>query len=154
MKSPLKFVLPFLSLGLAAAPALLAEDAAPPPPAPAESAAPAPANPPAPEQGGDQAPPPPRRHHRGDPLKMLTEKLSLTADQQGKVGDILKGQREQMQAIHEDDTLSDDDKRAKFRALMKSSHDAIRALLTPDQQKAFDALPPMRERGPRKSDDN
>jgi len=138
MKSPFKFALPFLSLGLAAAAPALFADETTPPATPAVSA-------PAADQPADQAPPAARKGGgRGNPLKMLTEKLSLTPDQQQKVGDLLKAQREQMNAIRDDASLSDDDKRAKGREAMKSTRGQIRALLTEEQQKIFDTMPPMR----------
>jgi CelD/BcsL family acetyltransferase involved in cellulose biosynthesis len=83
---------------------------------------------------------------RGYNAKALADQLKLTDDQQQKVMAILKAQRAQAKAIHDDTTLEDDDKRAKSMALMKSTHDQIRALLNEDQQKQFDAMPINRPR--------
>jgi hypothetical protein len=74
-------------------------------------------------------------------LERLKEKLSLTDDQTGQIKQILKEQMQQGRALRQDDSLSDDDRRAKMLALMKTAHDQIRALLTPDQQKIFDTMP-------------
>ena len=52
----------------------------------------------------------------------------------------------QMKALRADTSLSDDDRRAKMGALMKSQHDQIRAVLTPEQQTTFDTLPKPGER--------
>lgn len=116
-----------------------ADDPASPPPPPA-----APANPPAPADG-DQPPPPPaphRGHMRpGYTLDDLTRKLTLTADQQKAVGPIIDSANAQAKAARGDDSLSLDDKREKMRTIMKAEHDSIRAALTADQQKIFDALP-------------
>jgi hypothetical protein len=79
-------------------------------------------------------------------LEELTQKLSLTPDQQKQVGDIIKAGRDQMKVVRDDDSLSDDDKRAKGREIMNSTRSQIRAALTPDQQKIFDTIP---VRGPR-----
>jgi Spy/CpxP family protein refolding chaperone len=79
-------------------------------------------------------------------LEELTQKLSLTPDQQKQVGDIIKAGREQMRTIHENDSLSDDDKRAQMKQATSATRAQIRAVLTPDQQKIFDTLP---TRGPR-----
>jgi Spy/CpxP family protein refolding chaperone len=131
--------LSLLSIGLAIpAAASFAQDATnqPPPPAPA-----APETAPA---EGTLAPPPRRRW--GYTLEDLTQKLTLTADQQKSVGDAIKSGREQMKALRDDEALSDDDRRAKGRELMASTRAAIRALLTPEQQAIFDKIPTRGER--------
>jgi len=82
-----------------------------------------------------------RRHF--DPAKrteMLTKQLNLTSDQQGKVLDVLKSEQSQMESLHSDTSLSQDDRRAKMMDIHKTSNDQIRALLTPDQQKKFDEM--------------
>jgi protein CpxP len=76
-------------------------------------------------------------------LQQLKERLSLSDDQFKQLGEIMQDMRTQGQALRQDTTLSDDDRRAKGQALMKSVHDKIRAMLTDDQQKIFDAMPPM-----------
>ena len=99
----------------------------------------------APAAPSDQAPKKKRGGNRM--LSMLAEKLNLTDDQKAKVGAILKDDMAQMKTIHEDTTLSDDDRKAKNEALRKSTHDQIRALLTDEQKATFDAMPPMGQRG-------
>jgi hypothetical protein len=74
-------------------------------------------------------------------LDDLTAKLGLSADQQKGIGAIIDSSHSQAKALRADDSLSKDDKRAKMRAIMASTHDQIRAALTADQQKVFDALP-------------
>ena len=93
-------------------------------------------------QSDDAAPPPPPHRGRAEQrIKELKAKLGLTDAQVEQIKTILKGQMQAMRDIREDDSLSDDDRRAKLMALMKSSHDQVRAILTPDQQKIFDAMP-------------
>jgi hypothetical protein len=77
----------------------------------------------------------------GYSLQDLTQKLTLTADQQKTVGGIIDNGSAQAKGIRSDDSLSREDKRAKLQAIFKSEHDDIRAALTADQQKTFDALP-------------
>jgi periplasmic protein CpxP/Spy len=67
-------------------------------------------------------------------LKMLTEKLNLTEDQQTKLKPILEDESTQMKALHEDTSLAPKDKRAKMKELRESSTEKINAVLTPDQQ--------------------
>jgi len=84
-----------------------------------------------------------------DPQKrteMLTKELKLTSDQQTKVLDILKSQQSQMQGLHSDTSMSQDDRRSKMMDIRKTSNDQIRALLDPNQQKKWDAMQSRRER--------
>jgi hypothetical protein len=74
-------------------------------------------------------------------LADLTEKLGLTADQQKTIGAFIKSNQSQMKEVRGDDSLSKEDRRAKMREITASTHDQIRAALTPDQQKLFDAMP-------------
>ncbi len=124
--------LSFATVLLGSVSALRAQDAAAVPPPP----------PPAADQP-DAGTPPPRRPNGAQMMKRLKEQLSLTDDQVQQIGDILKAQRQAGMALRQDTTLSDDDKRAKAMAMMKDTHDKIRALLTADQQKIFDSMPPM-----------
>lgn len=78
---------------------------------------------------------------RANRLKELTEKLSLTDAQQQSIKAIWSASEQQGKALRDDEALSPEDRKAKRAAIMKSSHDQVRAMLTPDQQKTFDAMP-------------
>jgi periplasmic protein CpxP/Spy len=67
-------------------------------------------------------------------LQMLTEKLNLTADQQAKVKPILEDQAQQMKAVRDDTSLSEDQRKAKMKAIHESLHGQINGVLTPEQQ--------------------
>jgi Spy/CpxP family protein refolding chaperone len=67
-------------------------------------------------------------------LKMLTEKLNLTEDQQAKLKPILEDQSKQIKAIHDDASLAPADRQAKMKEVHESSTEKINAVLTPDQQ--------------------
>ena len=77
----------------------------------------------------------------GYSLEDLTQKLTLTADQQKTVGSIIDNGSSQAKSVRADDSLSREDKRGKMQTIFKTEHDDIRAVLTPDQQKLFDAMP-------------
>ena len=82
-------------------------------------------------------------HHHFDPAKhteMLTKQLNLTSDQQAKVQDILKSEQSQMEKLHADSSVSQQDRRSKMMDLHKASNDQIRELLDANQQKKFDAM--------------
>jgi protein CpxP len=95
---------------------------------------------------------PPAGEHRGghhmDPAKrteMLTKHLQLTSDQQAKVLDIFKSEQSQMEGLHSDSSLSQDDRRSKMMEIRKTTNDQVRALLDPDQQKKWDTMQSQHE---------
>ena len=67
-------------------------------------------------------------------LQMLTEKLNLTADQQAKLKPILEDQAQQMKAVRDDTSLSEEQRKAKMKAIHESLHGQINSVLTPEQQ--------------------
>ena len=80
-------------------------------------------------------------HQKGESaeqhLQMLSEKLNLTDDQKAKLKPILQDEMQQMKAVREDSSLSEDQKRAKMKSIHESLHDQINAVLTPEQQAKF-----------------
>jgi Spy/CpxP family protein refolding chaperone len=99
----------------------------------------------------DQPPPPPPPGQggpghgagmgmRGNNVEFLTKRLNLTPDQVTQVKAIDDDTQKQSKAIMDDTTLAQPDKRAKMMDLHKTAQGKIRALLTPDQQKQYDAL--------------
>ncbi|HKB91668.1 MAG TPA: hypothetical protein VKC60_14210 [Opitutaceae bacterium] len=70
-------------------------------------------------------------------LKHLRTELSLTDDQATKIKPILKDESVKIKALKADVTLSDDQKKAKYQEIIKSTHDQITPLLTADQQQKF-----------------
>ena len=91
-----------------------------------------------------QAPTPDKHtgiHHNGESadqhLQMLSEKLNLTDDQKAKLKPILQDQMQQMKTVHEDSSLSEEQKQAKMKSIHESLHNQINAVLTPEQQAKF-----------------
>lgn len=75
-------------------------------------------------------------------MQRLDEKLHLTADQKTKINAIWdKAEAEARAARSEADASAQTSRRAKRREMMKAAHDEVRAVLTPEQQKIFDAMP-------------
>ena len=93
-----------------------------------------------------------RREHR---LAQLDEKLHLTAAQKTQIQAIWSAAEQQGKALRDEAAGATDDRRAKMREAMKATHDQVRAVLTPDQQKLFDAMPPegRGHKGPRPEGD-
>ena len=70
-------------------------------------------------------------------LQMLSEKLNLTEEQKAKLKPILQDQAQQMKGLHDDASLTPEQKAAKKKAIHDTTHDQINAVLTPEQQEKF-----------------
>jgi protein CpxP len=142
-------ILSLVLAGACALPALtLADDAVPPKP---------PGGTDAPKAAGDAGKPAGRpgggagRMDPAERLKMLTEKLGLTQDQQDKIKAIYEKNAPQFKDLMAKgrENLSEDDK-TKMRELFKTQTEEIAAVLTPEQKEKFKELRPG---GPRKPAD-
>ncbi len=74
----------------------------------------------------------PKEFHR-HLMQEFTSKLKLTSDQREKVSVILENTRAKVNALREE-------VHPKFQEIRNSSRIEIRKILTPDQQKKFDAM--------------
>jgi Spy/CpxP family protein refolding chaperone len=79
-------------------------------------------------------------------LNDLAEELGLTDVQKSAVTAIMQKQRDQLKALRDDESLSRRDRMKKVRELREAGRAEIRAQLTPEQQKKFDAMPRERPR--------
>lgn len=87
----------------------------------------------------------------GMTLEALTKALTLTDDQQTKIKPILEDEHQKLQAVWQDTTVAQADKRSKMKDIHDAANTAIKALLTPDQQTKFDAfLAQQQQRGNRR----
>jgi len=100
----------------------------------------------------DQTPPQDngRQHHPGPPdpaqrTQELSKKLNLTSDQQTKVQDILQSEHSQMESLHQDSSLSQQDRHSKMMDIRNNSDTQIRRLLDSTQQKKWDEMQAKRE---------
>src|SRR6266478_9529554 len=86
-----------------------------------------------------QATPPPQAAHKemgmhGGGLQAAVESLSLTDDQKAKVKDIFADAKTKRQAVSNDASLSDEQKKTKMKALHSSTMAKLNEVLTPEQQ--------------------
>lgn len=79
-------------------------------------------------------------------LRHLAEELALTEVQKTRITAIMQAQRAKLEAIRTDEDLSRRKKLKKLRDLRETARLEIRAELTPEQQKKFDAMPRERLR--------
>ncbi len=75
-------------------------------------------------------------------MKTLEEKLSLTPAQKQQIQAIWDQAEQQGKALRADESTAREQRREKMGAIMKDTHEKVRAVLTADQQKIFDSLPP------------
>jgi protein CpxP len=83
------------------------------------------------------------RHGGPDPAQRtaeLTRHLKLTSDQQAKVKDALESEHSQMAGLHQDSSLSREDRHAKMMDIRKGTDAQIRGLLDATQQKKWDEM--------------
>jgi protein CpxP len=88
------------------------------------------------------------RHGPPDPAERtreLTKQLYLTSDQQTKVQDIFQSAHSQMESLHQDASVSHQDRQAKMMEIHKSTDAQIRGLLDTTQQKKWDEMQAKRE---------
>jgi Spy/CpxP family protein refolding chaperone len=135
MKSTLKLSLAAMLLGLSVASLLRADDQ---PVQSGPSIQPDQSTPP----GEGQKPPHPHMMNPQRTLHMLTERLNLTEDQQAKILPLLQAQADQIGALRNDPSLSDEEKHEQARTIMQTTRGQINALLTPEQQEKFASMRP------------
>ena len=81
-----------------------------------------------------------RQERRHDRLEWLSQQLNLTDEQKQKLKPILRDEAKQMRAVHEDSSLTPDQKRDKVRQIHKTFRPQVQAVLTPEQQEKFKNL--------------
>ena len=74
----------------------------------------------------------------GQMLKVLTEKLDLTGDQQAKIKPILEELRDATQKLVQDKSLSREERLAKVRPQRYKADKLMREVLSDDQKKKLD----------------
>ena len=72
-------------------------------------------------------------HMRGG-LQAAVESLNLTDDQKAKVRDIFADAKAKRQAVFNDTSLSEDQKKAKMKELHEGTLAKLNGVLTPEQQ--------------------
>ena len=93
--------------------------------------------------------PPPGEHGPGPGMRGrpdIAKQLDLTEDQKPKVQAIMKNSMEKRRALHEDTTMTQEEKRDKGKALQEDTAKQLKAVLTPEQ---FAKWQEMSKRGPR-----
>ncbi|HEY1938204.1 MAG TPA: hypothetical protein VGJ33_09750 [Candidatus Angelobacter sp.] len=75
-----------------------------------------------------------------DQVRVLSDRLNLSADQQTKVKNALEDQHSQAMTVVQDNSLAREDKIQKIHALRQATIDKVRTSLNDDQKKKFDLM--------------
>ncbi len=86
----------------------------------------------------------PNGHHHGERMQKLTKELNLTPDQQTKIKPIFQQARAQAKTIRQDTSLTQDQKRTKFKELHQTTMAQLNEILTPEQQTQLKQLQEQR----------
>ena len=78
-----------------------------------------------------------RREKRKDNMQRMAKELNLTDAQKTQMKGIQQNARTQMQAIRNDNSLTQDQKRAKIQELHQSTQTQMNGVLTPEQQQKW-----------------
>ncbi|HZP24360.1 MAG TPA: hypothetical protein VFB04_12985 [Terriglobales bacterium] len=73
-------------------------------------------------------------------LEHMSKTLNLTADQQQKIKPLLENEQTQMQSLHQDSSMSRDDRRSKAQQIRQSTDQQISGILTPEQQQKWQQM--------------
>jgi Spy/CpxP family protein refolding chaperone len=68
-------------------------------------------------------------------LQKLATELNLTDDQKTQLKPVLQGEFKQLKAVHDDSSLSPDQKQSKMTEIHDGAKSQINSILTPEQQK-------------------
>jgi protein CpxP len=121
-----------LTLGVTGA--ALAQEPPPPPPDQAQGG---------PGPGGGM-----RRMDPNKQLEHLTQALDLTADQQTQIKPVLMDRQQKLQALFQNESLSQDDRRTQARSVVEASNTKIESVLNDQQKQKFAAMQQRMRRGP------
>jgi Spy/CpxP family protein refolding chaperone len=87
-----------------------------------------------PPEGGEG-----RHRPHGLTLQAIEGKITdLSPAQVQQIGTILQASKSRADALRNDTSVNDEQRREQLHQLMKSTHDQVRAALTPAQQQIFD----------------
>jgi Spy/CpxP family protein refolding chaperone len=73
-------------------------------------------------------------------LEEMSKQLNLTDDQKAKLKPVLQDEAQQLQAVHNNTSLSHDQKMAKVKEIREAHKPQINDVLTPDQQKKWEEM--------------
>lgn len=95
----------------------------------------------APEQGGGQWGHGPHEPMTADQrLQHMTKQLNLSDAQQQQIKPILENEEKQMQTLHQDSSLSQQDRMSKTMQIRQDTSSQIKPILNSDQQQKYEQM--------------
>jgi periplasmic protein CpxP/Spy len=79
-------------------------------------------------------------HHHRNRLAYMSKQLNLTQEQQSQLKPIFQKQHQAAKAMKEDTSLTQDQKKAKFKSLRQETMAQVNPILTPEQQQQWAQL--------------
>jgi Spy/CpxP family protein refolding chaperone len=79
-------------------------------------------------------------------LQELSTELNLTDEQKTQLKPVLQGEVRQLKGVHDDASLSPDQKKAKMTEIHESTKSQMSSILTPEQQKKLAAMKEEKEK--------
>jgi periplasmic protein CpxP/Spy len=73
-------------------------------------------------------------------LQRMTTKLNLTSAQQTQIKPILQDRQQKMQALKQDQTISQTDRSSQAKSIKDDTNNKIEAVLNDDQKQKFEAM--------------
>jgi hypothetical protein len=81
-------------------------------------------------------------------LEHMTRELGLSADQQNQIRPLLVERQQKMEAIFQDQSIAQQDRRTRMQSIRQESQSKIEAVLNDQQKQKFLAMQERRGRGP------
>jgi protein CpxP len=84
-----------------------------------------------------------RGHHAPNPQKqaeMISKKLNLSADQTAKLTPILADRAQKTQALFQDQSLTQDQRRAQMKVIRENTQQQLATILSPDQMQQLKSM--------------
>jgi hypothetical protein len=73
-------------------------------------------------------------------LQRMTKQLNLSDAQQQQIKPILENEAKQMQSLHEDSSLSQQDRMSKMQQIRQGTSNQIKPILNADQQQTYEEM--------------
>lgn len=87
------------------------------------------------------------RQGKGNRMEQMKKELNLTDDQSAAVEKNLGESLKKMRAVHDDKSLTDDQKKEQFKTLHNQQEDNLKSILMPDQWNKYQELKKQHRHG-------
>jgi protein CpxP len=101
----------------------------------------------APQQEQSQQGRGPGRMNPDRQLEHMTKELGLSADQQNQIRPLLVDRQQKMQALFQDQSIAQQDRRTRMQSIRQESQGKIEAVLNDQQKQKFEAMQERNRRG-------